>query len=82
MIKVIPNQVVCSNCMSILEYESSDVIETIIEYPNIPDDDKILLGGGTCVTNDYKKESLKYIQCPTCKTKIILDKNYVIPLFR
>lgn len=28
MIKVIPNQVVCENCMAKLEYETSDVIET------------------------------------------------------
>lgn len=39
MIKVIPNQVVCSNCMSILEYESSDVIETTIKCSIFEDDD-------------------------------------------
>lgn len=48
MIKVIPNQVVCKNCMAKLEYESSDVIKTITKYPNIEfePDDSILLGGG------------------------------------
>ena len=35
MIKVIPNQVVCKNCMAKLEYESSDVIQTVTKYPNI-----------------------------------------------
>ena len=83
MIKVIPNKVVCKNCMSILEYESSDVIETIIKHPIIdiePDDDILL--GATCVTKGYKVESLKYIECPNCKTKIILDKSYGIPLCR
>ena len=76
MIKVIPNQVVCTNCMSILEYENSDVIETIIKCSIFEDDDF------TRVTNDYKEESLKYIECPNCKRKIILDKSYDIPLFR
>ena len=76
MIKVIPNQVVCSNCMSILEYESSDVIETTIKCSIFENDDF------TRVTNDYEEKSLKYIECPNCKTKTILDKNYVIPLFR
>ena len=29
MIKVVPNQVVCKKCMAKLEYESSDVIQTV-----------------------------------------------------
>lgn len=47
MIKVIPNQVVCKNCMANLEYESSDVIKTTTKYPNIEfePDDNIILGG-------------------------------------
>ena len=83
MITVIPNQVVCKNCMSILEYESSDVIETIIKYPIIEfePDDKILLGG-TWVVKGYEDEPQKYIECPNCKTKIILDKSHGIPLCR
>jgi hypothetical protein len=35
MIKIIPNQVVCKNCMAKLEYESSDVIQTVDKKPNI-----------------------------------------------
>jgi DNA-directed RNA polymerase subunit RPC12/RpoP len=72
MIKIIPNQVVCKNCMAKLEYESSDVIKTITKYPNIeiePDDDILL---GFKIVNGYKEVSQKYIECPICKTKIIL----------
>jgi DNA-directed RNA polymerase subunit RPC12/RpoP len=67
MIKVIPNQVVCKNCMAKLEYESSDVIKIFTKYPNIeiePDDDILV--------NGYEEVSQKYIECPICKTKIIL----------
>lgn len=73
MIKVIPNQVVCKNCMAKLEYESSDVIETITKYPNIEfePDDSILLGG-SWVVNGYVTIVKKYIECPNCKTKIRL----------
>lgn len=73
MIKVIPNQAVCKNCLAKLEYESSDVIETITKYPNIefePDDSIIL--GGQWVVNGYVDVVKKYIECPNCKTKIIL----------
>ena len=73
MIKVIPNQVVCKNCLTKLEYESSDVIEIITKYPNINFelDDSILLG---CkwVVNGYVPVVKKYIECPNCKTKIRL----------
>lgn len=73
MIKIIPNQVVCKNCLAKLEYESSDVIKTITKYPNIefePDDNKLsgLLTGNWVAS--YVVE--KYIECPNCKTKIIL----------
>lgn len=73
MIKVIPNQVVCKNCMTKLEYESSDVIETINKYPNIEfePNDSILLGG-SWVVNGHVEVVKKYIECPNCKTKIRL----------
>lgn len=73
MIKVIPNQVVCKNCMVRLEYESSDVIKTTTKYPKIefePDDSALL--GGRCVINGYVEIAEKYIECPNCKTKITL----------
>lgn len=73
MIKVIPNQVVCKNCMSRLEYESSDVIQTIDKYPNIeiePDDSALI--SVKCVVNGYVETVKKYIECPICKTKIRL----------
>ena len=73
MIKVIPNQVVCKNCMAKLEYESSDVIKTVTEYPNIEfePDDSILLGGNW-VVNGHVEIVKKYIECPICKTKVKL----------
>lgn len=73
MIKVIPNQVVCQNCMAKLEYETSDVIQTVDKYPNIElkADDSILLGC-SYVVNGYKEVVKKYIECPNCKTKIRL----------
>ena len=73
MIKVIPNQVVCKNCMAKLEYESSDVIQTITKYPNIEfePDDSILIGG-SWVVHGYVEVVKKYIECPNCKTKIKL----------
>lgn len=69
MIKVIPNQVVCKNCMARLEYETSDVIETITPNIEFKPDDKILLGCD-CVVNGHVVK--KYIECPICKTKIRL----------
>ncbi len=66
MIKIIPNQVECKNCMAKLEYESSDVIKTITKYPNIE-----RIGGGWII-NDYVEIVKKYIECPNCKTKIRL----------
>ena len=73
MIKVIPNQVVCKNCMARLEYESSDVIRVVSKYPNIEfePDDNILIGG-RWVTSGYVEVVDKYIECPICKTKIKL----------
>lgn len=73
MIKVIPNQVVCKNCMAKLEYESSDVIQTTTKYPNIEfePDDSILLGG-KWVVNGHVEIAKKHIECPICKTKIKL----------
>lgn len=73
MIKVIPNQVVCENCMAKLEYESSDIIQIIDKHPNIEfeSDDKSLLGGAW-VVNGYEEVVKKYIECPICKTKIRL----------
>lgn len=73
MIKVIPNQVVCTTCMSRMIYDSSDVITTVVRYPNVEfvADDSILLGGNLMV-NGYKEVVEKYIECPNCKTKIRL----------
>ena len=73
MIKVIPNQVVCKNCMAKLEYESSDVIKTVTKYPNIEfkPDDSVLLGG-SCVVNGFVDVVHKHIECPICKSKIKL----------
>ena len=73
MIKVIPNQVVCKNCMAKLEYESSDVIKTVTKYPNIEfkPDDSILLGGH-CEVNGFVEVVDKHIECPICKAKIKL----------
>ena len=71
MIKVIPNHVVCKNCMAKLEYESSDVTQTVTKYPNIEfePDDSILIGG-SWVVNGYVEVVNKYIECPNCKIKI------------
>lgn len=66
MITVIPNQVVCKNCMAKLEYESSDVIKTVSEYPNI----KSI--GGRWKVDGYVEIVDKHIECPNCKTKIRL----------
>lgn len=73
MIKVIPNQVVCKNCMAKLEYETSDVIQTVEKYPNIEFEphDSILLGG-EWVVNGYTEVVKNYIECPNCKAKIKL----------
>lgn len=74
MIKVVPNQVACKKCMTNLEYESSDVIETVDKYPNIefkPGRDA-LLGCGSWVVNGYVDVVNKYEECPICKTKIRL----------
>lgn len=73
MIKVIPNQVECKNCMAKLEYETSDVIQIVDRYPNIEfkPHNGILLGG-SWVVNGYKEVVKKYIECPNCKTKIRL----------
>lgn len=73
MIKVIPNQVVCKNCMAKLEYETSDVIQIVDKYPNIEfvPDDSILLGGNL-VVNGYTEVVKNYIECPNCKAKIKL----------
>lgn len=73
MIKVIPNQVVCKNCMAKLEYESSDVIKTVTKYPNIlfEPDDSILIGGHWAV-DGFVEVVDKHIECPICKTKIKL----------
>ncbi len=73
MIKVIPNQVVCENCMAKLEYESSDVIQIIDKKPNIefePDDSALI--SVRCVDKGYVEIVKKYIECPICKTKIRL----------
>jgi hypothetical protein len=72
MIKVIPNQVVCEKCMAKLEYESSDVIETITKCPNIEveADDSTMLGYR--FANGYVEVVKKHIECPVCKTKIKL----------
>ena len=75
MITVIPNQVVCKNCMAKLEYESSDVIQTITKYPNMefePDGRDGLLMGGSWVVNGYVKVVHKHIDCPICKAKVKL----------
>lgn len=73
MIKVIPNQVVCKNCMAKLEYESSDVIQTVTKYPNIEfEPDNSILLGGSWVVNGYVESVKKYIECPICKTEIKL----------
>ena len=73
MIKVIQNQVVCKNCMAKLEYESSDVIQTVKKYPNIefvPDDSTLI--GSRWVVNGYVEVVNKHIECPICKSKIKL----------
>lgn len=57
MIKVIPNQAVCKQCMTKVEYESSDVMQTTTKYPNIefePNDRfGSLLIDGNWVVNGY-----------------------------
>lgn len=72
MIKVIPNQVVCEKCMAKLEYEISDVIETITKHPNIEveADNSTMLGYR--FVNGYIEVVNKHIECPICKTKINL----------
>ena len=81
MITVFPNIVLCNNCMALLKYESSDVIETIIKHPIIEcEPDEHTLIGGTWVVKGYKKESQKYIECPICKTKIKINKNKFKPI--
>jgi hypothetical protein len=73
MITVIPNHVACKNCMAILKYESSDVINRIVKHPIIEfEPDEHILLGGCWVVNGYEEVSQKYIECPICKTKIIL----------
>lgn len=73
MIKVIPNQVVCKNCMTNLEYESSDVKEIVEKYPNIEfEPARHSLLGGAWVVKGYDEVVKKYIDCPICKTKIRL----------
>ena len=73
MIKVIPNQVVCKNCMAKLEYESSDVIQTVTKYPNIEfEPDNGILIGGNWVVNGYVEVTKKHIECPVCKAKVKL----------
>lgn len=76
MIRVIPNQVVCKNCMAKIEYESSDVIKTVTKYPNIefePNDRfGSLLIEGNWVVNGYVEVTKKHIKCPICKAKIKL----------
>lgn len=78
MIAVIPNQVVCKNCMTILKYENSDVIKTTTKYPNMEFeayDNRDILRGGCWEVNGYKEVSQEYIECPICKTKIVINKN-------
>lgn len=74
MIKVIPNQVVCEKYMAKLEYETSDVIETVEKYPNIEYESGhySVFGNGRWVVNGYEEVVKKHIECPICKTKIIL----------
>ena len=74
MIKVIPNQVTCKNCMTNLEYESSDVKEIIEKYPNIEFEPGRypLIGCSGWTINGYEEVVKKYIECPICKTKIRL----------
>ena len=76
MINVIPNQAVCKQCMTKVEYESSDVMQTTTKYPNIefePNDRfGSLLIDGNWVVNGYVEVVHKYIECPNCKTKIKL----------
>jgi hypothetical protein len=73
MIKIIPNQVVCKNCMTNLEYESSDIKEIVEKYPDIEFEcDCYSLLGGAWVVKGYEEVVKKYIECPICKTKIKL----------
>lgn len=73
MIKVIPNQIVCKNCMTNLEYESSDVKEIVEKYPDIEfEPDRYSLLGGAWIVKGYEEVVKKYIECPICKTKIKL----------
>ena len=67
MIKAILNQVVCKNCMTKLEYESSDVKQTITKYPNIEFEPN-----GRWVINGFVKVAHKHIECPICKAKVKL----------
>jgi transcription elongation factor Elf1 len=70
MIKVIPNQVVCKNCMTNLEYESSDNKEIVEKYSDIVFEwNRYSLLGGAWVVKEYEEVVKKYIECPICKTK-------------
>lgn len=67
--------------MTLLKYENSDVIEKILKHPIIecvPDEHTLI--GGDWVVKGYKEESLKYIECPICKTKIKITKNKFEPI--
>ena len=58
--------------MAKLEYETSDVIETITKRPiiDVEDDDSIMLGFR--FVESYKEVVNKHIECSICKTKIKL----------
>ena len=67
MIKVVPNEVVCKECMSKLEYEASDVVINTATYPNIEyRDDKWIVDGEVVV-------KYKHIVCPVCNSKVKLN---------
>ena len=67
MIKVVPNEVVCKECMSKLEYEASDVVIKTKTYPNIEYIyDKWIVDGEVVVKH-------KYIICPVCNSKVKLN---------
>ena len=67
MIKVVPNEVVCKECMSKLEYEASDVVIKTETYPNIKyKDDKWIVDGEVVV-------NYKHIICPVCNNNVKLN---------
>lgn len=67
MIKVVPNEVVCKECMSKLEYETSDVVIKTKTYPNIEyRDDKWVVDGEVVV-------KYKHIVCPVCNSEVKLN---------